>query len=408
MELLRLIPRVVIVAVLAACKSTGNSSGLPGQPQQSSLRAPGAQHAGNRWGLNVSAVCPDVLPGNAQCLALLRTDITPSTNPPTLAGLTPADFQSAYKLPSSTKGATQVVAIVDAYDNPAVAADLGVYRSKFGLPKANFTKYNQDGQTKKYPTPDTTWGLEEDLDVQMVSASCPNCTIYLVEADSNSATNLEKAEAQAVKLGAHIVSNSWICYGLNDCDDSTYFDTPGVVYLAAAGDDGYGTGGPMALGNVVAVGGTTLSKAEGKRGWLETAWTDTGSGCASGITKPSWQNDPDCTYRMANDVAADADPSTGAAVYDTFGFGGWLVDGGTSLSTPLIAGVFALAGNATSQHGGQTFWENKHEKKTALYYVTSGNNGSCSPSYFCTDGTREYRNYGGPTGWGTPNGIGAF
>jgi subtilase family serine protease len=111
---------------------------------------------------------------------------------------------------------------------------------------------------------------------------------------------------------------------------------------------------------------------------------------------------------MANDVAADANPSTGAAVYDTFGFGGWLVDGGTSLSTPLIAGVFALSGNATSQHGGQTFWENKHEKKPDLYYVTSGNNGSCSPSYFCTDGTHEYKNYGGPTGWGTPNGIGAF
>jgi subtilase family serine protease len=93
----------------------------------------------------------------------------------------------------------------------------------------------------------------------------------------------------------------------------------------------------------VAVGGTTLSKGQGKRGWIETAWTDTGSGCALAITKPSWQHDPDCAYRMANDVAADADPSTGAAVYDTFGFGGWLVDGGTSLSTPLIAGVFALA-----------------------------------------------------------------
>jgi subtilase family serine protease len=189
-------------------------------------------------------------------------------------------------------------------------------------------------QTKKYPSPDTIWGLEEDLDVQMVSASCPNCTIYLVEANSNSALNLETTEAEAVKLGAHIVSNSWLCYGSNFCYDPSYFDTPGVTYLAAAGDHGYGVGAPMALASVVAVGGTTLSRSSGKRGWAETVWDGTGSGCATGVTKPSWQHDPDCAYRMANDVAADADPKTGAAVYDTFGNGGWLVDGGTSLSTP--------------------------------------------------------------------------
>ncbi|MGA8533349.1 MAG: S8 family serine peptidase [Candidatus Tumulicola sp.] len=300
------------------------------------------------------------------------------------------------------------MAIVDAYDNPDVASDLSTYRSEFGLPTANFIKYNQNGQTKKYPSPDTTWGLEEDLDVQMVAASCPNCTIYLVEANSNAAINLETAEAEAVKLGAHIVSNSWICYGSSNCFNPSYFDTPGVTYLAVAGDHGYGIGAPMAFANVVAVGGTTLSKNGGTRGWTETVWDGTGSGCASGVAKPSWQHDPDCTYRMANDVAADADPSTGAAVYDTFGNGGWLVEGGTSLSTPLIAGVFALAGNATSQHGGETFWDKRHEKTADLYRITSGNNGSCSPTYYCTDGTHQYEDYGGPTGWGTPHGIGAF
>ncbi|MGA8099341.1 MAG: S8 family serine peptidase [Candidatus Cybelea sp.] len=400
--------RLVMVLVVTACSENGNSSGLPGAPGRSPSGAQIARNTKLLWGPNVVAVCPHARPGNAQCLALLRTDIAPSMHPASLEGLTPADFQSAYDLPSSKKGAGQIVAIVDAYDNPNVASDLSTYRSEFDLLPANFTKYNQNGQRKKYPSPNTTWGLEEDLDVQMVSASCPNCTIYLVEANSNSALNLEAAESEAVKLGAHIVSNSWICDGSIYCYSPSYFDTPGVTYLAAAGDDGYGTGAPMALASVVAVGGTTLSKSSGKRGWTESVWGGTGSGCASGVKKPSWQHDPDCSYRMANDVAADADPGTGAAIYDTFGNGGWLVEGGTSLSSPLIAGVFALAGNATKQDGGQTFWEKNHEGTGDLYRITRGDNGSCSPNYYCTDGTHEYKDYGGPTGWGTPHGTGAF
>jgi subtilase family serine protease len=253
------------------------------------------------------------------------------------------------------------------------------------------------------------WGVEEDLDVDMVSASCPNCSIILVESNSNAINDLEAAELEAVTLGAHIVSNSYGCDPSICTDDQSYYDTVGVTYLAAVGDDGYGAGvwAPAAFGTVVSVGGTSLyTDSKSSRGYRETAWLGTDSGCSI-ETKPSWQHDPGCAYRTANDVAAIADPATGPAEYDTYGPSGWFVSGGTSAATPFLAGIFALAGNATSQQGGKTFWNKVHRKKD-LFPVTKGYNGTCSPTYLCTDGTKEYADYGGPTGWGTPNGIGAF
>ena len=158
------------------------------------------------------------------------------------------------------------------------------------------------------------------LDVEMVSASCPKCTIYLIEAQ-NSISDLEKAETEAVTLGAHIVSNSWICYGDVQCGDSNFashFNTPGVVYLAASGDDAYNqNGAPEALANVVSVGGTIISKNGST--YSETVWPDAGSGCAPGITKPSWQHDTGCTSRTDSDVSAVAQF---VAEYDSLD-GGW-------------------------------------------------------------------------------------
>jgi len=138
---------------------------------------------------------------------------------PAVAGWAPSDFQNRYNLPSSTKGSGQIVAIVDAYDNHNVASDLMAYRSEFGLGTVNFSKYNQEGQQSNYPSGSVGWGLEIDLDVEMVSATCPLCTIYLIEANSADSSDLEAAEVEAVKLSAHIVSNSWICYGSLNCVD---------------------------------------------------------------------------------------------------------------------------------------------------------------------------------------------
>ena len=132
----------------------------------------------------------------------------------------------------------------------------------------------------------------------------------------------------------------------------------------------------------------------------------TGGGCANGITKPSWQHDPGCTFRTQNDVAAVA---WDVAEYDSYGYGGWITVGGTSIATPLIAGIYGLAGNASAQHAGKKFWTlTTQQRKKYLNVIREGSDGDCGGSYLCTAGTGQYGTYSGPTGWGTPNGIGAF
>lgn len=312
---------------------------------------------------------------------VVRTAGVASTPP----GYGPRDLQSAYSLPSSNHGAGQVVAVVDAYDNPNVASDLAFYRSTFGLPAASLHKYNQRGQQNNYPPGDTSWGLDSDLAVQMVSASCPNCTIDLIEATSSSVADLERAESEAVALGVHIVTNGWSGTGF----DQSYFDVAGVTYLAPGGDDGYGSvEQPAAFESVVAVGGTTLTRGGGTRGWHESALP--GGGCTT-QPKPPWQHDTACANRLANDVSADAGVSPGIAEYDSYGYPGWLAIGGTSVPTPFLAGVFGLAGNAAQQNGGRTFWRASHHQY--LYRVKSG---------------KKFVRYATGAGWGTPDGIGAF
>ena len=344
--------------------------------------------------MNVHRACNDFRTGFAHCDVLVRNHVGPD-----VSGFYAATLESAYNLPSATDGTGQVVAIVDAYDNPDVTANLTEYRSFMGLPTANFTKYNQEGQTSGYPQGNEGWGVEIDLDVQMVSAACPLCTIILVEANSNSWSDLGASVDEAIKLGATVVSNSYSGSGATESD----YSHKKVTILASAGDSGYGIADPADFESVVAVGGTHLDAGGSGRGYTETVWTGTGGGCST-QTKPKWQHDSGCKFRTGNDVSAVADPNTGVAEYDTYGESGWFVVGGTSVSSPFLGGVFGLAGNATKQDGGKTFWEKKHEKSSELYDITSGKDGSCSPAYLCTAGV----GYDGPTGWGTPNGIGAF
>ena len=307
---------------------------------------------------------------------------------PDVAGWAPADFQARYKLPSSTKGAGTIVAIVEAYDNPNVASDLGQYRTQFGLGIADFTKYNQRGEQKNYPAGNTAWGVDIDLAVEMVSAACPLCTIYLVEADSNYGNDLSKSTREAVKLGAHIISIAWGC-NTAACLDKRVFAHRRVTYVAAAGDAGFGAGEPATFDTVAAIGGTNLSKVSSQ--YSESIWSSAG-GCAIGIKKPRWQHDSYCNGRIANDAAAVAE---GVAFYDTYGGYGWGEVSGTSVSAPLIAGIFGLAGNASRQDGGRTFWMRKHHRD--LYTPA----GRCSSAY-------SYGQYNECVGWGTPDGIGAF
>jgi subtilase family serine protease len=403
------VPLVAALAI-AACSSGGTSS------------VPMTGSAGS--GIGLSRIVPDwqakglahpacgtPRQGEAQCLAL---NIDAKTAPlnhsgqpmakQNVSGLWPVDLQTRYNLPSGSKGSGEIVAIVDAYDNPNVASDLAAYRSNFGLGTANFYKYNQLGQQSNYPAGSTGWGVEIDLDVDMVSAACPNCTIYLIEANGADTSDLETAEAEAVTLGAHIISNSWICYGSNNCVSTSYFSTPGVVYLAASGDAGYNeNGAPESLASVISVGGTNLTKNGSS--YSEIAWNGAGSGCATGVTKPSWQKDTGCSYRTTSDVSSEAGCSPGVAEYDTYGAGGWITECGTSAASPLIAAVYGLAGNASSQNAAQKLWKLKKKKhKKEFHDITSGSNGSCGGSYLCT----AVKGYDGPTGWGTPNGIKAF
>jgi subtilase family serine protease len=393
---IKLAAPLIAALAIAACNAGGSSTmpGASGQSFSSQSRSVPEWQAKNL----ARRACTDTRPGYAECDALIQNGKGQAS--PAVFGWAPIDFQTRYHLPSGTNGAGQIVAIVDAYDNPNVTSDLATYRTQFGLGTANFTKYNQNGQIGNYPSGNTGWGVEEDLDVQMVSAVCPKCTIYLIEANSNSTSDLETAETEAVTLGAHIVSNSWGCPGSNNCDTPSKFNTHGVVYLASAGDSGYGTQAPAALNTVVSVGGTTLSKSGSI--YSETTWNGTGSGCATGITKPSWQHDSGCTYRTMNDVSAVA---FGVAEYDSYGGYGWFTVGGTSVSSPMLGGVFGLAGNASTRTDAKQFWSQLERKyDNDLHDITTGSNGSCSPSYLCKAGPE----YDGPTGWGTPNGIKAF
>ncbi|EFH81837.1 S53 family peptidase [Ktedonobacter racemifer] len=358
--------------------------------------------------LRFHSVCGIKVVDLAQCNAIQidanTSGVKPNASSP--SGYNPADLQSAYKLPSASAGSGQTVAIVDAYDDPNAESDLAVYRSQFGLPACTtangcFRKVNQTGGTK-YPRANSGWAEEISLDLDMVSAICPNCHILLVEASSASFTNLGTAVNTAVNLGANTVSNS---YGGSESSGETayasFYNHPGHIITASSGDSGYGAQVPAAYNTVVAVGGTSLSKSSNSRGWSETAWNGAGSGCSAYISKPSWQKDTGCSRRTIADVSAVADPNTGVSVYDTYGnVGGWLVFGGTSVSSPIIASVYALAGNASSVNAASSLYSHTGN----LFDVTSGSNGSCGGSYLCTAGT----GYDGPTGLGTPNGTGAF
>jgi subtilase family serine protease len=344
---------------------------------------------------------------DARCHAQVTIDAATGAAAITAApsGYGPADLRSAYAVPSSSSTAT--VAIVDAYDNPNVESDLGVYRAQFGLPACTtangcFRKVDENGGTS-YPRGDTSWGQEINLDVQMVSAICPSCKILLVEASSASFTDLGTAVSTAVKLGAKVVSNS---YGGSEsssapAQEQQYFNHPGVSITVSSGDGGYGVEFPASSQYVTAVGGTSLKRAATARGWSETAWSGAGSGCSAFITKPTWQKDGGCAKRTVADVAAVADPSTGVAVYDSYGHGprnkGWLVFGGTSVAAPIIGGLYGIAGNGANASVA-------YAHVSSLFDVVSGSNGSCTVPYLCAAGA----GYDGPTGLGTPNGTAAF
>ena len=423
---------------------------------------------------SVHAACGVQAAGHARCLAL---ELVPETagararthplgmtrSAPIRAGkaaegadgLRPQDLHSAYALPATAPSA-QTIAVIDAYNDPEAETDLGVYDEEFGLPACTaangcFTKLNQEGKASPLPKTEGGWSLEISLDIEVAHAVCQNCHILLVEAKTSSYANLEAAEDTAAAAGATEISNSW--GGEPPSVDSAAFNHPGVVITAAAGDEGYLNWDaknkdergfadyPASSPHVIAVGGTHLELKSPANTWeSETVWNGdgaTGGGCSTRFDAQPWQRELSnwsavgCSSgRAVSDVAADADPYTGVAVYDTTSYEGedlkWLPVGGTSLATPLIASVFALAGGADGvEYPAKTLYENQLKRPSSLHGIETGSNGectkpfhseglsgcsaieeaaSCSQQAICLAGA----GYNGPTGVGTPDGTSAF
>jgi subtilase family serine protease len=366
--------------------------------------------------------------GSASCDAIRRDEVDAhgktvptAATAPVPGSLGPKDIQSAYNL-TGLKSSGRTVAIVDAYDDPTAEKDLGVYRSQYGMTTACttdngcFTKVGQAG-TSALPSPDRGWGQEISLDLDMVTATCPDCHILLVETNSSSLADLNAGVAYAAGLkdaaGNPVVAAISNSYGGSDTNGANYkayqnAANAGIAVTASTGDSGYGDQSPASFPGVVAVGGTSLKHAATTRGWTETAWTGAGSGCSRYNAKPSYQ-DPaltKCSNKANADVSAVADPNTGVAVYDSTpdssGNVGWMQFGGTSASSPIIAGVYALSGNTAN--AGSLPWTAYAKKTGGLYDVTSGLNGHCATRVWCSAGS----GWDGPTGVGTPNGTSAF
>jgi subtilase family serine protease len=395
---------VIGLGIALSTAGSGPASAQSDQAQRVQLELSGRTYN--------AAVCARGNPaGTARCFAHVVTDARGNiqngkpnaTQPP--AGYGPTDLKAAYAIPTGSGAPT--IAIVDAYGYANAEKDLGVYRAAYGLPACTtangcFKKVDQNGGTN-YPRDDTGWSQESALDLDMASAACPNCRIVLVEANTNSFTNLMAAVTYAKTIpGVRAISNS---YGGTDSSslaayDSTYSAT-NIAITASTGDSGYGAQFPATSPGVVAVGGTTLTKSGS--GYSESAWSGAGSGCGLGHAKPDWQAGVTdaCAGRMEADVSAVADPNTGVAVYGPVNrrSSGWMVFGGTSASAPLIGAMFAL------RNGSINAASSIYSHTTNLHDVQTGSNGSsCPVNYYCHAGP----GYDGPTGLGTPNGLGAF
>ena len=438
--------RAAVLAVLAASGWSGTA--LAGPPPQvppgsyqfnaalafaygfgapSHILQGGQTHFGSSGEIDVDA-CRQPRPGQAACFARVRVDAASrATRPAGTRGPAPLDpppigdngayspayLQSAYNAPSATNGAGQTVAIVDAYDDPHVESDLAIYRAHYGLPPCTtangcFRRVDQTGGST-HPTAEPGWGVEISLDVDMVSAICPKCHILLVEAQDPTLESFAVAENEAVQLGATIVSNSW--GGGEDPSDTeldSAFHYPGVALTVASGDFGFGIGPsyPATSPNVISVGGTALQQATatGTRDATETAWEFATSGCSLYEPKQSWQQDA-CPTRASADVSAVADPNTPVWVYDTFTYGElptWIQLGGTSVASPIVAAMIALAGGHPSPFL-YTPQVTPYAHPGAFNDVTSGSTADCG-NLLCEAGP----GYDGPTGLGTPNGTAGF
>jgi hypothetical protein len=459
---------LVLLGALAACllASSPASAHLPLSPTE----------------YEASAVCAQPAPGYSGCLSLRLIADEPSSVPgvettpqateftePIHGSLTPANLISAYGLAGASPPSTQTIALVDAYDDATIAGDLEVFSKQFGLPACNeangcFRKVNQNGKAGPLPASsgekERSWAQEIATDVEVAHGVCQSCKILLVEAKSNNNSDLYAAEQTAAALSATEISNSY--GGQEGSTDSSAFNHPGIVITASSGDDGYldwfseepaaYPNYPASSPHVIGVGGTRLTLSSAKTWESETVWNDggasngllegagaSGGGCSGHFLADSWQQSATnwsavgCgTARAVTDISADGDPYSGVAVYDSTeapgGEKGWAAIGGTSVASPIIASIFALAGGAQGvAYPAQLLYENLQQNPASLHDVTVGSNGECLKKFHkntgvsgCTSAEDAQNScpgrliclaapgYDGPSGVGTPNGLSAF
>ncbi len=475
---------LLLASALLAGTLTSGASAAPGSHSGSHR----ASRAKTRYA-KIRRVCPAAARGRATCFALLREPAAAGTagaapfvkndgasESGPAGGLTPAQLASAYEYAPNEGGTGQTVAIVDAFDDPNIEKDLGTFDSNYGLPACTaadgcFKKVGQTGSTTELPKADKEgWSLEISLDVETVHGVCPNCKILLVEGNEPTDADLAAGVNEAVKLGATEVSNSY--GGPEEAADEAAYNHPGVVITASAGDGGYYdwdvvTEGltaperpetPASLPTVVAAGGTSLELNENGTRKSESVWNDsgrpsheeefkqysaTGGGCSTLFTAPSWQqsvpgwtNTACGTKRLDNDISAVADPYTGFDVYDSYNCGktcekggigkGWVTIGGTSLSSPLLSALYALAGGSGGVGYPAATLYGHLGQAPSLYDVTEGGNGYCDGEAPGPCGEPEVNEllgnidcegttacdaaigFDGPSGVGAPKGLGAF
>jgi hypothetical protein len=407
------------------------------QPARAASHASGGGRVFTGYAIN-EPVCPVVTkPGEFTCMAMRKVDVakgTPGAYRYTIpraargpaGGYTPNALAKAYSF-NAKSGKGETVAIVDWNDDPSVRSDLNHFDKHYGLPKEtskSFRVVNQNGKAHPLPSPDQHASVEIALDVEAVRGVCQKCKIILVEAKAGLSTDLAKAENTAARFGVDVISNS---FGSPEVKGHPYPSSivkafnnhPGIVTTVSSGDDGFyywdlrnadpfGTNlphqasFPSTLPNVVAVGGTSLRVNPNGTRKSESVWDTNGASDAEGNTQnrplgaagggcsvlfkaPSWQKhmagykQAGCKgKRLAVDVSAVGDPSTGYSVYDSFGLNGWAVIGGTSLSSPVIAAMFALSGGKPRDTTpGHALYQNKNLRPKALYDVKTGGNGWC-------------------------------
>jgi hypothetical protein len=307
---------------------------------------------------------------------------TTDGGPTTPVVYTPAQIRQAYqidqaKLPNgqAATGAGQTIALIDAYHDPTITGDVQVFSNHFGLQAASVSVVSFT------TTVDRGWATEEAIDTEWAHAVAPGANLLVVEAASNNLNDLLSAVQYASTHGANVVSMSWgTPEFVNESSYDAYFSTPGVTYVAAAGDNGT-TQYPAVSPNVLGVGGTSLRLSSTNSYSSETTWSSTGGGLSAYEGEPSFQQGLQSTgKRSSPDVAYDADPNTGVYVYDTTGIGGWGKAGGTSVGAPQWAGVLALANQARAVNGlaplGQGQVAIAQLPSADFHDITTGGNGT--------------------------------